>query len=247
MTGKTALVTGAGTGIGRATARLLAREGARVFLVGRRIAPLEEVSEAIRGDGGQARFRSADLRDAASVREAVREAAEQWGALDVLVNAAGHAPEWTPVHETTDASWEEVLDVNLTGAFRVTREVLPHLIERGGAIVHISSISALKGSNSVASYSAAKAGLIAFTRCVAAEYGWRGVRCTCVVPGWVRTPMTEEFLADPATHETVARRHALQRVATPEEVASTILHLASDEGSFITGAAVAVDGGMSIL
>lgn len=247
MREKRVLITGAGSGIGRATARLFAREGARLTLVGRRGEALEETGAAIRREGGEAYSRTADLRDGESVRQAVAAAAARWGGLDVLVNCAGQAPAWTPVHETPDESWEEVLDINLTGAFRVTRAVLPHLLERGGSIVHVSSISALKAANSVASYSAAKAGLIAFVRCVAAEYGWQGVRCSCIVPSWVDTPMTSGFLADSGTRQDVARRHALQRVAEPEEIARTILHVAGDEGSFITGAALAVDGGMSAL
>jgi NAD(P)-dependent dehydrogenase (short-subunit alcohol dehydrogenase family) len=247
MDDKTVLITGGGSGIGRATALLFAREGARVFLVGRRPEPLEGVAEEIHVAGGEARSHSADLRDDESIRAAVDEAVRVFGGVDVLINNAGLAPEWTPVHETPDKVWEEVLDINLTGTFRVTRAALPHLIERKGAIVNVSSTSALKASNSVASYSAAKAGLIAFSRCVAAEYGWQGVRCNCVVPSWVETPMTEGFLSDPGTREDVAGRHALQRVAGPEEVARTILHLASAESSFITGVALPVDGGMTAL
>lgn len=247
MEGKVALIAGGGTGIGRAAALLLAREGARVFLIGRRREPLAEVVEAIGGEGGDAEFHPADLSRSESVRSAVDRAAARWGGLDVLVNCAGQAPDWTPVHDTSDESWAAAIDINLSGAFRITRAVLPHLTERGGSIVHVSSISALKAANSVASYSAAKAGLIAFSRCVAAEYGWRGVRCSCVVPSWVYSSMTAGFLNDPGTRGEVERRHALQRVAAPEEVARTILHLASDEGSFITGAAIVVDGGMSAL
>ncbi|MFW6078970.1 MAG: SDR family NAD(P)-dependent oxidoreductase, partial [Gemmatimonadota bacterium] len=117
----------------------------------------------------------------------------------------------------------------------------------GGAIVLISSISAVKAADSVASYAAAKAGLIALTRCIAAEYGWRGVRCNCVVPSWVDTPMTRTFLSDPATRDDVARRHPLRRVASADEIARTVLYLASDDAAFVTGEIHAVDGGMSAL
>lgn len=247
LEGRTALVTGGGSGIGRAAARELAREGARVLVVGRRAEPLRETVDLVEADGGEAAWRSADVTDDTQIRAAVADAVERFGGLDVLVNAAGRVPDWTPVHETPDAVWEEAMEVNAGGVFRATRAALPHLLERGGSIVSISSVSAVKGSNAVASYAAAKAAVLAFTRCVAAEYGWRGVRCNCVVPGWVETPMTAGHLAAAAAREEAGRRHALQRVARPEEVARAIVFLAAGDASFVTGAALAVDGGMAIL
>lgn len=245
--GKVALVTGAGTGIGRAVALALASDGAAAYLLGRRAGPLREVAAEAERAGGRAAVATADVRDDAAVRGAVADAVERFGGLDVLVNAAGWVPEWTPVHETPDRSWEQALDVNLTGAFRTTRAALPHLVPRRGAIVNVSSISALRARHSVAAYSAAKAGLIALTRCIAAEYGWQGVRCNCVVPSWVETPMTAGFLADPGSRSEVAGRHMLQRVAAPEEIARAVLYLASEDASFVTGTAHMVDGGMSVL
>ncbi|MFW6201704.1 MAG: SDR family NAD(P)-dependent oxidoreductase, partial [Gemmatimonadota bacterium] len=166
----------------------------------------------------------------------------------VVVGAAGQAPDWRPIHETSDGEWLRIQDVNLNGPFRLARAALPHMVEAGGGvIVLIGSISAVKASNSVASYAAAKAGLGALTRCIAAEYGWHGVRCNCVVPSWVETPMTRAFLSDPATREDVARRHPLRRVATPDEIARTVLYLASEDAAFVTGEIHAVDGGMSAL
>jgi NAD(P)-dependent dehydrogenase (short-subunit alcohol dehydrogenase family) len=241
------LITGAGSGIGRAAAQLFAAEGGRVFLLGRRAVALEEVAAAIHMAGGVAVAHPADVRDDNAVRAAVGAAVAQLGGLDVLVNSAGHAPEWTPVHETPDETWDEVFDINLKGAFRMTRAALPHLVQRRGAIVNVSSISALKALHSVASYSAAKAGLIALTRCIAAEYGWQGVRCNCVVPSWVETPMTEAFLAEEQARTRVGARHMLQRVAEPEEVARAILFLAGPDASFVTGSAHLVDGGMATL
>ena len=243
--GKVVLITGGGTGIGRASAELLVERGARVMLGGRREDPLREAVAALGEE--RAAWRTADLREDAGVRALVAAAVERFGRLDAVVNAAGQAAEWAPVHETPDAAWDAILDVNLSGAFRVARASLPHLVESRGALVLVSSISALRGANSVASYAAAKAGLHALTRVIAAEYGWQGVRCTCVVPSWVDTPMTHGFLADAGTREDVGRRHALQRVATAREIAETIVFLASDAASFVTGSVHLVDGGMAAL
>lgn len=245
--GTIALITGGGTGIGKATARILVQEGARVLLVGRRSGALERTARELDPDGHQIRARSADLRSTEQVNAAVAEVVDRFGALTVLVNAAGAVPAWAPVAETTDESWTDTLETNLTGVFRTTRAALPHLVRSGGAIVNVGSISGLRAANSVAPYAAAKAGLLALTRSVAAEYGWRGVRCNCVVPSWVDTPMTAAFLSDPDTRAEVGRRHALQRVAEPREVAGVIAFLASSEASFVTGAACPVDGGMSAL
>lgn len=247
LEGRIALVTGGGSGIGRATALLFAREGARVVVVGRRPEPLEETVALIRSQGRDAEARSVDVADDGTVCDAVDYTIRRFERLDILVNNAGQAPAWSPIHETSDELWSRAFEANLHGVFRMCRAALPHLVASKGAIVNVASISALKASNSVASYSAAKAGLIAFSRCIAAEYGWQGVRCNCVVPSWVDTPMTHGFLSDEVTRADVARRHALQRVATPEEVARAILYLASDDAAFVTGVAHPVDGGMGAL
>lgn len=247
MGGTTVLITGGGTGIGRATALLFGERGANLVLAGRRAEPLEATVTELRRAGAAAEWARADVTVDAAVRAAVARVVERFGGLDVLVNSAGEAAEWAPIHETTDESWARALDVNLTGAFRMIRAALPHLVARRGSIVNVSSISALRARNSVASYAAAKAGLIALTRCVAAEYGWQGVRCNCVVPSWVETPMTERFLADEGTRADVARRHALQAVASPEDVARMIVFLAGPDAAFVTGGLHTVDGGMAAL
>jgi NAD(P)-dependent dehydrogenase (short-subunit alcohol dehydrogenase family) len=247
LSDKVVLVTGGGTGIGRASALRLAGEGARVAVLGRRSEPLEDAATAVRESGGEALVVRADVRSDEEVRGAVARTVDRYGGIDALVNNAGYVPEWSLVQDTSDQSWGETLDINLTGAFRMCRAVLPHLVERGGAIVNISSISAVKALHSVAPYAAAKAGLIALTRCIAAEYGWQGVRCNCIVPSWIETPMTAGFLEDDAARQEVARRHALQRVGTPDEVARAVVYLVSEESSFVTGAAHPVDGGMSAL
>ncbi|HEX6940817.1 MAG TPA: SDR family NAD(P)-dependent oxidoreductase [Longimicrobiales bacterium] len=247
LEGKTTLITGGGSGIGRATALLFAREGARVLLSGRRREPLDETAALIRAEGLHAVIHPADVTDDRAVRDTVDFAARHLGGLDILVNNAGLAPAWTPIHETADDVWDLVFDVNLKGAFRMCRAALPLLVRSRGAIVNVASTSALKGAYSVASYSAAKAGLLALTRCIAAEYGALGVRCNCVVPSWVDTPMTRAFLQDDATRADVAQRHALRRVASADDVARAILYLASPDAAFITGIAHPVDGGMTAL
>ncbi len=247
LQGRVALVTGGGTGIGKATALLFAAEGAHVLVTGRRAEPLQETAALARETGGTVETCTADVADDAAVRAVVDYAIQRFDGLDILVNNAGTVPPWTPIHETSDDTWRLAFEINVHGPFRMCRAALPLLIARKGTIVNVASVSALKASYAVASYAAAKAALIALTRCLAAEYGWQGVRCNCVVPSWVETPMTHAFLGDDAARADVARRHALHRIASPDEVARAILYLASDDAAFVTGIAHPVDGGMTAL
>jgi meso-butanediol dehydrogenase / (S,S)-butanediol dehydrogenase / diacetyl reductase len=230
--GTVALVTGAGSGLGRATAARLAAEGARVAGVDLR--PSQDTLSIV-----------ADVSDEASVRTAVRTVVEQAGRLDVVVNAAGVAA-FGHTAEVSLVQWQQILAVNLTGTFLVTREALPHLVETRGAVVNVASLAGVRGWKYSAAYSASKGGIVALTRALAVEYARAGVRVCCVCPGSIDTPMRAGLRpvpdADPSL-STHGRALVEPPVATPEEVAAAIAYLASPEARFATGAVLRVDGG----
>ncbi|KJC57063.1 hypothetical protein UP10_30750 [Bradyrhizobium sp. LTSPM299] len=243
LDGKTALVTGAATGIGRATALLLARNGARVVLFGLGEAELEAAAAEA---GGQAIH--GDVTQSADIAKAVAACGAQ---LDILVNAAGLIIPDQP-STVTDEVWAKTLDVNLTGTMRVCRASLPLLRQGGGAIVNIASVAAFNASPDGASYAASKAAVVAYTRSLAYAHGADGIRANAVAPGWVRTPMSAyemRLLAEQngttpdAEFQAVERRIALGRMAEPAEIAACCLFLVSDEASFVTGTVLVADGG----
>ncbi len=242
-----AIVTGAGTGIGRATAELLAESNARLMLVGRRRPMLEETAELATAAGAEALTVACDLTDSASPELIVRRTLERFGEMHLLVNNAGVPGEGVPLHEVRDALWEEILDTNLTAAFRMCRAVLPYFVEHGsGVIVNVSSTAATMAMPRMAAYSTAKAGLLALTRSIASDYGSKGVRCNAVCPGPTRTPMTASVLDQPERHAALARGIPLGRVAEPAEIARAIVMLCGETSAYINGAVLTVDGGQSI-
>jgi meso-butanediol dehydrogenase/(S,S)-butanediol dehydrogenase/diacetyl reductase len=237
LAGQVALITGGGSGIGAATARRFANEGASVVLTGRRREPLE----AVAGETA-AVIVQGDISDASHVAEAVSTAIDRFGRLDVLVNNAG----------VGGPDWQRVIEVNLTGARLAAEAALPHLAERRGAIVNVSSVSAFVAHPGGAAYTASKAGLVMLTRSLALEHGPQGVRVNAVCPGWVRTEMGDSSMDAIAAARGISRDEAyaltsryvpLRREGTPEEIAAACLFLASDEASFVTGASLIVDGG----
>ncbi|KAA5834413.1 SDR family oxidoreductase [Saccharopolyspora hirsuta] len=245
--GKVVLITGGGTGIGAATAARLAGEGARVVVTGRRRAPLDEVAAAtgalaVPGDS------SVD----ADARAVVDRTLAEFGRLDVLVvNAGGHG--MSAVADTTDEDWRRSLDGNLNSAFVMCRAALPALVEARGNIVVMSSVAGLFAGPEVAGYTVGKHALIGLTRSMARDYGPRGVRVNAICPGWVRTPMSDQEMADFAAAADLPDRESgyaavtadlpLRRAAEPGEIAAVCRFLASDEASFITGAVLVADGG----
>lgn len=246
LQGKVAIITGGGTGIGRSTAKLFARERARVVIMGRRKEKLDQVVAEIEEAGGTALAVPGSVTNEADVEECIETAVQSFGKIDILINNAGVAGSGAAAHEMSDETWHRILDVNLTGVFRMTRAVLPSMIRAGGgSIVNVSSVSGVVSFLTDAAYSSAKAGVIMFTKHIAIEYAKQRIRCNCVCPAVVRTPLTEPFIQDKQTEQAVSAMHPLGRIATPEEVARAIYYLASDGADFITGHVLTVDGGVT--
>jgi NAD(P)-dependent dehydrogenase (short-subunit alcohol dehydrogenase family) len=237
--GRVCLVSGGGRGIGRAVAVALAAEGGRVGVLAR---TREQVEAAAAEAGGIAL--AADVRDEAACGRAAAELAERLGPPAVVVNAAGISPVRQRAELHRVDAFREILDVNLVGAYLVTRAAAPWLLEHGGAVVNVASTLALGSSPRLAGYGAAKAGLVQLTRTLAREWADRGVRVNAVCPGYVETEMTEAMLAVDRLREDVLAATPMGRLPSLAEVVAPILFLASDAASYVTGAALTVDGGM---
>ena len=244
MQGKVAFVTGAGTGIGAATAIRFAEEGATVVICGRRKAPLDEVVAKIQAAGGKVEAVQADVSDEAGFTAAIEAAAQRHGRLDVLVNNA-MAYSWGAIESTSTADWHSNFSTSVDGTFWGTRAAMKLMKARGGSIINLSSICGLLGTAHMAGYSAAKAAIINFSRAAAAEGAADGIRVNVVIPAVVETPGTAGMLADDAARKNTEKMIPMGRVGQPQELANAILFLASDEASYITGAALPVDGGRS--
>lgn len=246
--GKVALVTGAGLGIGRATAILLAREGARVAVTDIREDEARETVNRIEGVVGTAHPWRLDVSDEEQVRRVVEEVVDRFGGLNVLVNNAGIAGPDRPTHELTSADWDRVMAVNVRGVFHCTKHAIPHMrAAGGGSIVNLSSIYGLVSAPDVPPYHASKGAVTLMSKTDALLYAKDGIRVNSVHPGFVRTPMVDVYLestGDPArTAEAVAELHPVGHMGEPEDVAYGILYLASDEASFVTGSELVIDGG----
>jgi NAD(P)-dependent dehydrogenase (short-subunit alcohol dehydrogenase family) len=241
-----ALVTGGASGIGRATAELFAREGARVVIGDVDVARSQEVVVAIGAAGGEAMAVPMDAGRLEDVQRLVAAAVDAYGGVDVVHANAAYLRDFQPASETTDEAWMRALDVGLTGAFWCVREALPHLTRHGGAVVFTSSVGALEGFRGHTAYCTAKAGLIGLARSLALDYGPHGVRVNVICPGYIETGITAAALQDPAEVQRATQKSALKRIGRPEEVARAALFLASDEASFITGAVLTVDGGWTL-
>ncbi len=250
-----AVVTGAATGIGRATALAFARDGYAVALVGRRPEPLEQLAAELHENGGHAIATPADVTSREQAAAAIGAAVEHFGGIDVLVNNAGVGDSAALLDESLER-WEETLRINLTGAFLTTQIALPHLIERRGAIVNVASVNGVLAGPGWTSYCVSKAGLIMLAKCVANDYGRKGVRANAVCPGWVRTPMGDHDMDElgrahgidrEGAYEFAHRQHPLGRPAQPEEIADVIAFVASPRAAYVTGATVMVDGGTTVV
>jgi NAD(P)-dependent dehydrogenase (short-subunit alcohol dehydrogenase family) len=246
LAGKVAIVTGAASGIGAATVRRFAAEGARVVIADLNDEGGRRVAADVRAAGGVADFRHTDVGVLADLEAVVAFAVERHGGLDVMHNNAA-ASGGGYVSEIDPEVWDTSLRVMLTGVFYGMRAALPAMLARGGgSIITTSSVEAFHGETMAAPYCTAKAGVVNLTRTVALEYGRRGIRANCICPGAVETPMLQALLAvSPSTPERLAAAHAVGRLLRPEEIANVALFLASDESSAITGAAIVADGGLT--
>ncbi|MFY9583311.1 MAG: SDR family NAD(P)-dependent oxidoreductase [Candidatus Acidiferrales bacterium] len=249
LAGKTALITGGGTGIGRACAALFAREGAKVAVAGRRAEPLAAVAAELSGAGDQAFAVVCDVTQSAEVERAVQSVVARFGRLDVAVNNAGAVLAAT-AEETSEADWDRLLGVNLKGTFLVSRAVLPELRKAGGGvIINIGSVLGLVGMKQRAAYAAAKGGVTLLTKAMALDHAHEGIRINCICPSLVETELIRELFSvvpDPEAHR--RQRIAqipLGRLGRPEDVAQLALFLASEESSWLTGAALPLDGGLT--
>lgn len=248
MQNKVALVTGAASGIGRASAVLLAREGAAVAVTDIQSAAGQETVEEITEAGGQARYWNLDTSNEEAVQRVVNEVVETFGRLDVLVNNAGISGVNKPTHEVTLDEWNRVISINLTGVFLVTRYAIPHMQSAGGgSIVNLSSIYGLVGAPDSPPYHAAKGGVRLMSKTDAMIYASDGIRVNSVHPGFIWTPMVENFLREQGDvaegRRLIDSLHPIGHMGDPEDIAYGILYLASDEAKFVTGSELVIDGG----
>ncbi|MFS0722827.1 SDR family NAD(P)-dependent oxidoreductase [Paenibacillus sp. 1P07SE] len=249
LTGKTVVVTGAGSGIGRAIALRCGEEGAAVVVGDIAAAEGEQVAAMIRDCGGQAAFLQGDLREEAAAARLMHTAAERFGGPHVLVCNAG-VTGTTNVLTATDEDWDRIMSINLKGAWYCAKHAIPYMAAAGGgSIVNISSTHAIRTQFNHFPYQAAKGGMQAMTLGICVDYGHQGIRANNLVPGFVMTPLARRFLdgyPDPAKKERrMLEAHPLGRLGTPEDIAAAAVFLASDEASFISGTSLIVDGGRS--
>jgi NAD(P)-dependent dehydrogenase (short-subunit alcohol dehydrogenase family) len=246
LRGKVALVTGGNAGIGEAIAKVFAHEGASVAITGRRQVELDRVVTDIVRVQGKVFAVAGSVTDESHVQQTVQQTVQQFGRIDILVNNAGVGDFGKRLHEIDDVTWAHVLNVNLSGAFRMTRAVLPQMLKQGrGAIVNISSIASLVGLPTLPAYAASKGALDAITRAIAVDYAKEGIRCNVVNPGLINTPMAAPLMSDVEKLDPILSHYPLRRAGKPEEVANMVLYLASDEAAWVTGGTFPIDGGMT--
>ena len=248
---KVSIITGAASGIGKATALVFGREGAKVMCADINAEGAEAVARQIADTGGEAESIKVDVAKEAEVKEMVSQTVARWGRLDVLYNNAGIG-YGMPVTQVTEEDWDRLMDINLKGVFLGCKHAIPEMLKNGGgSIVSTASDAGLVGTAMLSPYCASKGGVVLFTKSLAVEWGAMGIRVNCVCPGVIRTPILDPFIATAqatgvAPEEVwarMARVHPLGRVGEPEEVGKAVAFLASDEASFITGVALPVDGG----
>jgi 3-oxoacyl-[acyl-carrier protein] reductase len=242
---KIALVTGASRGIGEATARVFAKNGAKVAMLARDFERLRSVASSIDGDTLPIK---ADVTDEKDVQAAVNTVLKKYDRIDVLVNNVGYINDPTPFHMMHDEDWDMLININLVSTLRMTRAVLPIMMnQKNGCIINISSVAGIKAYRIPLSvYNTVKAGVIMFTKSIALEYAQYNIRCNCICPGTVRSKFLEPYLEDAEAREELSKLQPLGSIGEPEDVANAILYLASDSARWVTGTMLIVDGGLSI-
>jgi NAD(P)-dependent dehydrogenase (short-subunit alcohol dehydrogenase family) len=244
LDGKAALVTGGGSGLGRASAIALARAGATVTTVDVNEDGGKETVALVLGDGGDADFIRADVTQADDVAAMVDKTVARWGHLDCAVNNAGTTGASAPTADYTIDDWTRTIELNLTSVFLCLKHEIPAMLERGGAIVNMASGAGLVGFPGLPAYVASKHGVVGLTRAAALEYAGQGVRINAICPGSTRTPMLEGFMGgDEQVERMLTRPIPVGRLGRPEEIAEAVVWLCSDSASFVVGHALAVDGG----
>jgi NAD(P)-dependent dehydrogenase (short-subunit alcohol dehydrogenase family) len=248
LSGKTAIVTGGTRGIGKAIASLFVGEGASVAVAGRDETRGKAAADSLGGKRERVIYVRADVSKADDVKYLVEETVRRFGRLDILVNNAGINPVGTAL-DTTEELWDLVMAVNLKGPFLCCKHAIPHMLRAGGgSIVNIGSINSFMAFENEAAYDASKGGILLFTRATALDFAGRNIRVNCICPGAVDTPLLRGIFAENPNPEEMKRdmirRHPLKRMGAPEEIAKAALFLASDDSSFVTGAAISVDGGI---
>lgn len=248
LEGKVAIVTGASSGIGYASASLFAAEGAKLVVGARRATELEKLVIEIAAVGGDAVALAGDVRSEDYARELVDLAVKRYGRLDVAFNNAGTLGEGGATTGVSESGWNDTLAINLTGSFLGAKHQIAQMQKGGGGSVIFTStfVGYTAAFPGVAAYAASKSGLIGLTQALAAEFGPQGVRVNAILPGAVDTAMYRGMNDTPESQSFITNLHALKRVAKPEELARSVLYLASDDASFVTGTALLVDGGISI-
>ena len=244
--GRGSLVTGAGSGIGRAAAQLFANEGGRVVVVDQDESEAQATVTSIRQAGGEALAIGADVSREADCRGMVERALAAYGRLHVAFNNAGIGASGFAVADEEEVTWSRLIDVNLKGIFLGMKYEIPAMVGAGGgAIVNTASVAGLVGERGIGAYSASKHGVVGLTRTAALDYIGQGVRINAVCPGATRTRILASWFQDPKVESFILSRHPIGRIAEPEEIARAVLFLASDDASFIVGQALAVDGGLT--
>jgi NAD(P)-dependent dehydrogenase (short-subunit alcohol dehydrogenase family) len=245
--GRVAVVTGAGSGLGHATARQLANEGAPVACFDIAVDAAEKTAAEIGEGGGTSRAYRVDVSDPDSVKEAMAGAAKDLGRPRVVVNSAGIG-KFSHTHEVPFEDWQRIIGVNLTGTFLVCQAALPHLMDGGGCIVNIASNAGIKSQPFSAAYCSSKAGVVHLTRVIADEYLRKGVRANCVAPGGMETPLQEAFMEFPEGVDWKVMRKVISPLGNsqPEEIANVVAFIASDECRYMTGSIVSIDGGITV-
>ncbi len=244
---KVAIITGAATGIGRAGARLFAQEGASVVVADRNAPEAEKTVAMIKENGGDAIYVETDVSKADQVQNMVAKALDQYGKLDVLVNDAGILIRTgARLADIEDLEWDLTLNTNLRGVFYGCRYAIPHMMERGGSIVNLSSQAGVHPTPRALAYGVSKAGVISLTQSAAREYAEDQIRVNAIIPGLIDTPQARGSTGSTERFEQVVSETALGRAGQPEDVASLMLYLASDESSFVTGSSFSIDGGGTI-